>query len=203
MPEPALRVLTDPPEELSIRQAFAAGDPQALGRLAGPHLDALYTMCLRLTHNPAVAEDLAQETLVRALRRCSRYDPSRAFRPWLLAIGLNLTRDHLRAVWWARVVSLDGLLHANANEALVETSSAEAELDGTKRDRRVRSALATLPAKYREAVTLFHLEDMSYAEMSEITGVKVPALKQRVRRGCVMLRDAVEQMYPDLTTFRS
>lgn len=204
MSEPVLRVLTDPPvDDLAIRQAFAAGDPQALGQLAAPHLDALFTMCLRLTQNRAVAEDLAQETLVRALRNCSRYDPARAFRPWLLTIGLNLARDHLRAVWWARMVSLEGLLQPSTSDELIDEPTTEAGLDAVKRDRRVRAALATLPRKYREAVTLFHLEDMSYAEMSEITGVKVPALKQRVRRGCVMLRDAVEQMYPDLVAPRS
>lgn len=203
MPEPALRVLTDPPEDLSLRRAFAAGEAEALGPLATPHLDALYTLCLRLTQNPAVAEDLCQETLVRALRSADRYDPSRAFRPWLLTIGLNLARDHLRAVWWARVISLEALTGTTNTESLVEESSADATLDGVQRDSRVRAALATLPRKYREAVSLFHLQDMTYAEMAEITGVKVPALKQRVRRGCLMLRDALEQMYPDLRTPRS
>lgn len=203
MPEPALRVLTDPPDDLALRRAFAAGDPEALGPLAAPHLNALYTLCLRLTQNSATAEDLAQESLVRALRNASRYDPSRAFRPWLLTIGLNVARDHLRAVWWSRVTSFEGLLRTSAPEAWVEDPSADAALDDAQRDRRVRAALATLPRKYREAVSLFHLEDMTYAEMSEITGVKVPALKQRVRRGCLMLRDAVEQMYPDLRAPRS
>ena len=66
----------------------------------------------------------------------------------------------------------------------------------------MRAALATLPDIYREAVAVFHLEDLSYNEMAEITGVSVPALKQRVRRGTVLLREAIERMYPDLDLAR-
>ena len=67
----------------------------------------------------------------------------------------------------------------------------------------VRSALAELAPHYREALALFHLQDMSYAEMSTITGVSIAALKQRVRRGTQQLREAVTRLYPELVPDRT
>jgi len=97
-----------PPDPLhdidALRRRFHTGDPAAFEALARPHLDLLYTLCLRMVRAEAEAEDLAQETLIRALGRHRQYDPSRAFRPWLMTIATNLCRDRLRTVWWQRVV---------------------------------------------------------------------------------------------------
>lgn len=188
-------------DDPALRERFVRGDRAAFDALVSPHLDALYTLCVRLTRNPSEAEDLAQETLVRVLQQADRYDPERPFRPWLLKVGLNLCRDRIRTVWWRRVWSLDRAAEGEA--PLVDGSDPEAGSEAAEVDRRIRTALATLPPKYREAVSLFHLDDMTYAEMADITDVNVPALKQRVRRGCVMLRETVEEMYPELNPTRS
>ncbi len=193
MRRPQLRVV-GPSEALdrpALQRAFHQGDREAFAQLVAPHLDLLYTHCLRMTGRPADAEDLTQEALVAALREHRRYDPSREFRPWLLVIALNRCRDHLRSVWWRRVFSLEGLSLAHGRDV-------ERELLDADDDARVRAALSTLPVTYREAVSLFHLEDLSYAEMSEITGQSVAALKQRVRRGLAMLAKALARIHPDL-----
>jgi RNA polymerase sigma-70 factor (ECF subfamily) len=172
-----------------------AGDRAAFAALARPHLDVVYTLCVRMTSNAAEAEDASQEALVRALRQRAAYDPTRAFRPWLLTIAANLCRDRLRSAWWRRVIPLS----PGAGPA----SAGEEDAVDRDRDARVRDALATLPAIYREAVSLFHLDGMTYAEMTEITGVAVPALKQRVRRGLLLLEEAVTRMYPALASGRT
>jgi len=178
-----------------LQRRFKAGDISAFSALSRPHLDTLYTLCLRMTHSPVDAEDLSQETLAKALRSRRRYDPARPFRPWLLSIAANLCRDHLRTVWWRRVLPL--------SEQQDTTRSPERLSACAERDKTVRDALSKLPRRYREAVALFHLDDMTYAEMSQITGASVPALKQRVRRGNVMLQDTIQRLYPELLTTRS
>jgi RNA polymerase sigma-70 factor (ECF subfamily) len=182
--------------EENARVAFGQGDVQAFECLCTPHLDLLYTLALRITGNPSIAEDVAQETLVRALSRCHQYDPKRPFRPWLLRIATNLSRDRIRTVWWKRIAGLN-------SDIVSSVPSAEVVIDATERDRRVRQALLALPIKYREALSLYHLEDISYAEMSEVTGASVSALKQRVRRGQLMLRQKLEKLYPDEFVSRS
>jgi RNA polymerase sigma factor (sigma-70 family) len=178
-------------EKLDLRERFAAGNRVAFEALVQPELDALYTLTLRLTGRAEVAEDIAQEALVKALASCKRYDPSRPFRPWLLTIARNVCRDRQRSAWLKRVIVL-------VRPVIDPRADTFDELAAKERDALVRSALATLPLTYREAVALFHLEDMSYAEMAEITGSSVAALKQRVRRGNQMLKQALERMYPQL-----
>lgn len=190
IPHPALAA------ELDLRARFVSGDRRAFEELVRPHLNLLYTLCLRMLNDAVQAEDAAQETLIRALSRRNRYNPERPFRPWLLAIATNLCRDRMRTVWWRRVVSL--VRDERPDEALPDTL-----LAGSESDRRVRAALATLPDIYREALSLYHLEDLSYAEISEITGVQVGALKQRVRRGGGLLRDAMVRMYPEMAAVRT
>jgi len=180
----------DPP--LELQQAFRAGDPEAFGVLVRPLLKDVYTVCLRVMGNPTDAEDAAQETLCRAMRAAPRYDPTRPLRPWLMAIALNTCRSRLRTVWFRRV---GRFLFDQRDERTPESAS-----EALDTDRKVRAALARLPVIYREALSLYYLDDMTYAEMADATGVGVPAMKQRVRRGLPLLKETVEKMYPDLRT---
>ncbi len=182
--------------DYALRCAFKDGDVAAFEALAEPYLDKLYTHCLRMIGNPADAEDLAQEALVRAMRAHHRYDPSRAFRPWLLTIGANLCRDRLRTIWWRRVGPLQPWRPDQGIGPESQTARAE-------QDSQVREALLELKPKYREAVSLYHLEGLRYAEIAEITGVQVPALKQRVRRGLQQLERVLRDKYPELTPDRT
>jgi RNA polymerase sigma factor (sigma-70 family) len=99
-------------------------------------------------------------------------------------------------VWWRRVFSLDMAISC-------PRGGPEERAEEQDRDRRVRHALSTLPTAYREALSLFHLESMSYQEMADITGDSVPALKQRVHRGSEMLHAAMRRLYPELVIGRT
>lgn len=184
------------PEELELQRRFVAGDREAFGLLVEPHLDTLYTACLRLMSSAAQAEDAAQEALVSAMRNHHGFTVGRPLRPWLLTIARNRCRSTLRGPWWRRVLPLDTPQVSPDNDPEYVTVALDS-------DAKVRRALMTLPEYYREALALFHLQDMSYAEMSEITGVGVPALKQRVRRGSALLREKVQKLYPELDRGRT
>lgn len=179
---PALE-LPDP--DLAAR--FRAGDSEAFSILVQPHLDALFAFCLRLVGTEVDAEEAVQDTVFRALRACASYQPDRPFRPWIMAIAANLCRDHHRSAWNRRSRPLDA-------ERTIQPGE---EVTDAHRNRRVRKALRGLPDPYKEALALFYLGDMSYEEMATITGDSVAALKQRVRRGRVMLRAVLEARYPD------
>ncbi len=179
--------MTDEQQRAWARAFQVSGDRAAFAALAGPHLDALYTVAIRMLGNAAEADDIAQDALVRALEQHHRYDAQRPFRPWLLTIAANLCRDRARGGWWR------GL----ATRWLSPTPTATTDpVEAAEQDALVRRALAALPTRYREALSLFHLDEMSYAEMSEITGVSVSALKQRVHRGNTMLEAEVLRLCP-------
>ncbi|MFT5679924.1 MAG: RNA polymerase sigma-70 factor (ECF subfamily) [Myxococcota bacterium] len=159
--------------------------------LVGPHIDTVYTLCLRISGNVTEADDLAQETLLRALSKHKSYDPAWAFRPWLLTVTINLCRDRLRTVWWRRVLPM-------SQPHCSSLPDPEHAVQATERDAQVRNAMATLPLLYREALALFYLDDMSYQEMSQITGSSLSALKQQVQRGQIMLRETMGKLYPEM-----
>jgi RNA polymerase sigma-70 factor (ECF subfamily) len=182
-------------DEPDLRERFSRGDARAFEALVQPHLDTLFTLCLRLAGKREIAEDMAQEAMAKALASATRFDPHQPFRPWLLTIARNICRDRQRSAWLRRVVFLV--------RPFVDPKADHFEdLASKERDALVRSALATLPPVYCEALALFHLEEMSYAELSQITGDSVSALKQRVRRGNAMLKKAMERMYPQLVSDR-
>ncbi len=192
MSRPHLTLHSAPPSDPhEIARRFQEGDRRAFGILVAPELDALYTLCLRVLGRAADAEEVAQEALERALLAHRRYDPNRPFRVWLFTIAINRCRDRMRGPWWARVFRME-----SAPPQL--TPSCAALLERMDEDGRVRELLLQLPPIYREALSLYHLEDMSYAEMSEILGVAEPALKQRVRRGREMLRQMIDALYPEM-----
>lgn len=185
-----------PPGTRAVRLRFQTGDRDAFRELVAPNLDTVFTLCLRMTGNRAEADELAQDTLIRALEHHRAYDAARDFRPWLLTIAANLCRDRIRSGWWrnlARGFSLVSTVDHSPEDDLLESESEQV----------VRTALATLPTLYREALALFHLEGMNYAEMEIITGVSESALKQRVRRGLVMLEEAINRLYPDYAKIRT
>lgn len=181
----------DAPRGPTAEERFhATGDVDAFRELASPHLDALYTLCRRMLGDGASADDTAQDALIRAMERHHLYDPARPFRPWLLTIGANLCRNALRRPWWRFWAPLTD---AEASPR----PDPERALDQEQTDDQLHAALLELEPIYREAITLFHLTDMTYEEMHAITGVEVPALKQRVRRARQHLEKILFRRYPE------
>ena len=182
--------------DLALQQRFAEGDRDAFGMLVAPLLDPLYTFCLRICGRPLDAEEIAQEALERALRAHWRYDAARPFRPWLFRIALNLCRDRVRTPWWRSLLGMD-----SAPELVCETDP-QRHMEALDDDAAVRAALLSLPPMYREAIALFHVDELAYEQMAEIVGIAVPALKQRVRRGREMMRRVLESRYPERASTR-
>lgn len=190
---PAERAALDAVE---LGRRFQEGDRRAFEMLVGPELDALFTLCLRVLGRRGDAEEVAQEALERALLAHRQFDPQRPFRVWLFTIAINRCRDRMRGPWWARVLRIE---HAPPPT----TPSCERLVEQSDADARVRALLSELPPIYREALSLYHLDDLTYEEMSQILGVSEPALKQRVRRGREMLRVELERLYPELGLHRT
>jgi RNA polymerase sigma-70 factor (ECF subfamily) len=165
------------------------------------HQDLVYGMALRLTGRPADAEDLAQETFLRAYRALSGYPHDRVagLRPrgWLAAIALNLARNRVRG----RRRSEGGRVHepldhvgADEGRHPLDDPRLEPASVAERREsaREWRARLDTLPASYRQAVELRHVEGLSYPELAEALGRPVGTVKSDVHRGVALLRRVLE-----------
>jgi len=165
------------------------------------HQDRLYSIALRILGDPRDAQEAAQDALVRAYRALAGYEPDRILelrlRPWLATIVLNLCRSRAarraaRAAIARPALSLDaaelGTREPRANEAHGPAAIAAG------RDARATwaSLLMTLPAPYRSAVVLRHIDGLSYPEVASALGRPEGTVKAQVHRGVAMLRTAFE-----------
>ena len=163
-------------------QRVLDGDVAAYATLLDRHAPACLRYATRMLGNREDAEDAAQETFVRAYAALPRYEARTAFRTWLFAILINRCRSAAlhRSRRESRV--------ATDEDAVARADGGDPSLTADLRDE-IRRAIGLLDPDHREAFLLKHVEELSYEEMSAVTGVGVSALKMRVSRACTRLRD--------------
>ena len=193
MDTPGLTV-QDKPTTPGNRTMSGFTDEQAL-----EHIDGLYRTALRLTRNPADAEDLVQETYLRAFRFRDRFIPDSNLRAWLFKILSNTAISRFRHLSHeAGDTSLDEMgdfeLYgrvAAAGGGLGE--SAEEQALNQILDIDVRRALEGLPEPFRLAVLLSDVEGFSYKEIADMLEVPLGTVMSRLFRGRRMLRARLEE----------
>lgn len=158
------------------------------------HLDALYRSALRLTRNRAEAEDLVQETFLRAFRNFHRFNPGTNCRAWLFTIlrnaFLNRLRRNSHEVLEGDVEGWDGGAAASG-DGPASGSPPEEEFFQTVLHGDVDRALKALPLPFREVVILADLEGLSYKEISQVIGCPIGTVMSRLSRGRGLLRQAL------------
>jgi RNA polymerase sigma-70 factor (ECF subfamily) len=148
-------------------------------QIAG-HIPQLRRFARALTGDPVLADDLVQDCIERALRKWQLYDETRSLRTWLFTILRNLHISGLRRRpgWVAK--PLDELSEGE-DAARPEQESRTAVAD-------IAAAIARLPRDHREVILLVALEDMSYREIAEMTGVPIGTVMSRLSRARASLR---------------
>ncbi len=131
-------------------------------------------------------EDLVQETFLRAYDRLSTFNPSYRFKTWLLAIANNLGVDTLRRR--REVVEFNPEIHAHYPGSS-DASAPDTQVLEAERSKGVQEAIKTLPETYSVPLVLRYNEEMSYAEISEVLELTVPAVKSRLFRARNMLAE--------------
>jgi RNA polymerase sigma-70 factor (ECF subfamily) len=156
-------------------------------REALQHLDALYGTALRLTRDPSEAQDLVQDTLVRAYRFQHSFEPGTNLKAWLLRILTNTFINHYRrSARERRVLDHeegspvgDGVMSRSAMRGLVDSVSVAQE--GLLREE-IAAALDELPEDYRVMIVLADVEELSYKEIADAVGVPIGTVMSRLHR---------------------
>lgn len=171
----------DGPSDAALVRAVLVGDTAAFTVLVDRHAPACLRLATRMLQDRLDAEDVTQESLLRAYRALGRYDEREQFRAWLFAILLNRCRTAVQLRGRRLRFVSPGLDEAPEIGVAPNTATAELRDD-------IARALAALEVPYREAFLLKHVEQLSYDEMVVATGVGVSALKMRVKRACERLQ---------------
>ena len=157
-------------------------------------LDSLYRTALRLTRAPADAEDLVQETYLKAFRAADSFTPGTNLRAWLFTILHNTARNRARDR--ARdTVAVDSEVVERAAEVPARGGPAETPETLLLRDTlapELQAAVDALPDAFRQAVWLRDVEEFSYAEIAEMLSIPVGTVMSRISRGRHMLFEALK-----------
>jgi len=170
-------------------------EPSAAGHSfddeALPHLDALYRVALRLTGDPARAEDLVQDTMLKAYRSWRQYRPGTNAKGWLLTILRNtFINDYRRRKLEPVAMDLEAV-EPHAIYRDIETADPEGAFFSQIVDEKVLQAVDALPPEFREVLVLSDMEGLRYAEIAEALQVPVGTVKSRLFRGRRLLQAAL------------
>lgn len=168
--------------------------PREFDELVLEHMDMLYAVALRLTRNPADAQDLTQNTILKALRFHDKFKQGTYIKAWLLTIMRNTFINEYR-----RKVRRPSFVELSGTEPAKETApDPEVQYDPGGRDYphiiellddRVKNAIEELPEDFRMAVIMADVEDKSYKEIAEAMGCPLGTVMSRLFRGRKLLRE--------------
>lgn len=167
------------------------------------HLDTLYRVALRMTRNAAEAEDLVQDTVVKAMRASEQFQSGTNLKAWLLRIQTNTFINKFRRGGLERSV-FEGPDAEPLADAWISTASMKQLRDPETQallpivEGEVRRALDALPADFRLAVVLCDVEELSYEEIAQVMGCPIGTVMSRLHRGRKLLKLTLHQHAVDL-----
>ncbi len=178
------------PDEAMVA-GVARGDPEAARALVARKLPRILALARRMLTDPAEAEDVAQEVMLRVWREAPRWRPGQArFDTWLHRVALNLCYDRLRR---RREQPTD-----RPPDRPDPGPGPDRGLIASDTGARVERAMAALPHRQREAIVLCHYQELSNIDAAALMGVSVEALESLLSRGRRALRAALaDLMEPD------
>ncbi len=171
---------------------FPVGDKQKeFQSEALPHMDFLYNYALRMTYNAADAEDLVQETFMKAFRFWDSYEKGTNIRAWLFRIMKNAYINRYRKEKKApETVEYDDVqnYYNNIRDSTVESGDVQETMFGNLLDDQVAKAIAELPDDFRTIVILCDIEELTYEEVAEFVDCPIGTVRSRLHRGRKLLR---------------
>ncbi|MCS7082107.1 MAG: sigma-70 family RNA polymerase sigma factor [Bacteroidetes bacterium] len=181
-----------------LMAAFQQGVEEAFDILVSRYKDPLANYIYRFLGDWEECEDLLQETFLRVYRNRHAYRRIAKFSTWLYTIAGNLARSEYRKRRRRRVQSLVGLNREEEEyemEIPDETYSPERYTESVLQDRRIQEALRQISPEFREVVILRDIQQLSYEEIAEITGLPMGTVKSRINRGRARLQALLKDVY--------
>ncbi len=173
------------PSDRSLVSQTLQGDQQAFGELVQRYQTSVFNVCYRMMGERREAEDMTQETFIRAFDRLETYDPDRPFGPWIRRVAANYCLNNIKR-GKLTLLPLEEELEGSTKK--VEERPELAALQ-TEREEAIRDAILSLPVAYRVVIELRHFFDMSYKEIAEAVGLPLSDVKSHLFRARKILAE--------------
>ncbi len=180
-------------EDIALVERLRAGEEDAFREFVETYQDRIITVCARVCGSTTDAEDVAQETFIKALRSIDRFAGNSALFTWLYRIAVNASRDHLAHRRRRPAVPLDSAGVDPADDA----AGPDARLQTREIQQRVRSALDDLAEPFRTTLVLREMEGHTYDEIARILDISIGTVESRIFRARRKLRALLEREDPE------
>jgi RNA polymerase sigma-70 factor (ECF subfamily) len=178
---------------MDILSQVSAGNVDAYGKIVVRYNGRLYNFIYRFVGDRETAEDIVQETFLRAFRKRKEYRAIANFSTWLFTIAGNLAKSELRRRKRWRLFSIDRDEETDTGMDLPDVSaSPDRVAESSLADVQIQQAIASLPDNYRQVILLRDVQGMSYQEISEIVDCPVGTVKSRVNRARLKLQQKLK-----------
>jgi RNA polymerase sigma-70 factor (ECF subfamily) len=185
--------------DMDILSEVSAGKVDAYGKIVGRYHGRLYNFIYRFVGDRETAEDIVQETFLRAFRKRDEYRAIANFSTWLFTIAGNLAKSELRRRKRWRMISAERDEETDTGMELPDESARPDKVaESSIADVQIQNAINSLPNNYRQVILLRDVEGMSYQEISEIVDCPVGTVKSRVNRARLKLQQKLKSEGRDL-----
>ncbi|MCX5808079.1 MAG: sigma-70 family RNA polymerase sigma factor [Proteobacteria bacterium] len=171
--------------EAEIVAKILKGDRQAYALLVEEYKSPIYNLAYRMTGNAEDAEDLTQETFIRAYQYLWRYDPRKKFFTWLYTIAVNLIKNHFKKNKKEKLSE-----ELSASSLIDNNPSPEAKLIETQE---ISTYLLRLKDDLRVLLIMKYMQELSFEEIARITGKSLSAVKMRIYRGLEKMKELLKE----------
>lgn len=173
---------------------YFKGDEEAFSTIVARHIKAIYNFVYRLTGTKDEADDITQETFLKAWKHLKKYRPEQSFKTWLFAIARNTTIDALRKKKSTPFSAFETDDSGNAlTDTLTDPTPLSHELMAVAQDgERLQAVIAGLSVPYREVLLLRYTEELTFDEIGKILGKPLHTVKSQHRRALIRLRILLE-----------
>ncbi len=187
-----------------VRQA-KAGDFEAFTELINTHKKKIYALAIKLSGNSQDAEDIVQDTFIKAIDKIDQFRQDASFGTWLYSIALNESRAHLSKQKQTELKPLEAYLpnsgsadlHDSGSFRLFDWQDPHKLLENEELKQIIDKVISDLPYKYREAFVLRYHDELSIKEISNIINESVASTKSRVLRARLALRDELSRIFEE------
>ena len=180
--------------DVELVRSAIAGRESGFEELVRRYQRPIAAYVYRMVGDYDAALDLTQEVFIKVYNSLSRYRSEFKFSTWIYKIAHNAAIDHLRR-HTVREHALSSSIDGERREISIESRRLTPEQESERRERRseIESVVQLLPAAYRELIALRHSHDLSYDEISEVTGLPLGTVKNRLFRAREAMRDQLLQ----------
>lgn len=185
-------------EESELIRRVVDGDARAYGVLVDRYSPYAMTLAMRMLKDRRDAEEALQDAFIRAFRALPGFERRSKFSTWLYRIVYNVCSTMLSRRSGAEERSLDEWTEDELRmEVPADDASPDEAMESGEFDAFVRQEIAHMEGKYAVILTMFLLQEMSYEEIMEVTGLPVGTVKNRLFRARLLLREAVLKQFPE------